>query len=35
TLTGDLTVSSVVCSLTVLMIRIVAILYDWRLPKFQ
>ncbi|MGB9766868.1 MAG: trimeric intracellular cation channel family protein [Sulfurihydrogenibium sp.] len=35
TLTGDLTVSSVVCSLTVLMIRIVAILYNWRLPKFQ
>nr|BAU79794.1 putative membrane protein [uncultured Aquificaceae bacterium] len=35
TLTGDLTLSSIVCSMTVLMIRIVAILYNWRLPKFQ
>jgi uncharacterized membrane protein YeiH len=35
TLTVDLTLSSIVCSMTVLMIRIVAILYNWRLPKFQ
>ncbi|ACN99601.1 trimeric intracellular cation channel family protein [Sulfurihydrogenibium azorense] len=35
TLTQDLTVSAIVCSLMVLMIRIVAILYNWRLPKFQ
>lgn len=35
TLTQDLTISSIICSITVLMIRIVAILYNWRLPKFQ
>ena len=35
TLTQDLTLSAIVCSLIVLMIRIVAILYNWRLPKFQ
>ncbi len=31
----DLTISSIVCSLLVLMFRVVAILYDWKLPKFQ
>jgi uncharacterized membrane protein YeiH len=34
-LTSDLTAASIVCSLLVLMFRIVAILYDWKLPKFQ
>ncbi len=31
----DLLISSIVCSLLVLMFRVVAILYEWKLPKFQ
>ncbi|GAB6073146.1 TRIC cation channel family protein [Venenivibrio stagnispumantis] len=34
-ITGDLTISSVICSLSVFMIRVVAILYNWHLPKFS
>ncbi|MCX7760041.1 MAG: trimeric intracellular cation channel family protein [Hydrogenothermaceae bacterium] len=35
TLTENLNTSAVVCSLIVLMLRIVAILYNWKLPKFS
>lgn len=34
-ISNDLLISSIVCSLLVLMFRVVAILYDWKLPKFQ
>ncbi|MEZ0323861.1 MAG: trimeric intracellular cation channel family protein [Hydrogenothermaceae bacterium] len=35
TLTGSLNTASIVCSIIVIMLRIVAILYNWKLPKFS
>ncbi|MEJ5172386.1 MAG: trimeric intracellular cation channel family protein [Hydrogenothermaceae bacterium] len=35
TLTESLNTASVVCAVIVLMLRIVAILYNWKLPKFS
>lgn len=35
TLTDSLNTASVVCAVIVLMLRIVAILYNWKLPKFS
>lgn len=35
TLTDSLNTASVVCAVIVLMLRVVAILYNWKLPKFS